>query len=212
MPKFTVYFKDRVINSKIFDSGVVHIGRDDTNDLVIDNLAVAPAHAAVIIKPDQCIIKQLNDDFPLIINNEKSKEALLAHNDKITLGKHTIIFSLTESIQEPVIAADTSRRDVDLLNNQLEEKIKLPDANIQVMSGEHIGRVLPLKKPMTRFGHQGSGIVVISRRKDGYFISVLEGKGQISVNHIPLDDKSVHLNNNDVIIVNDISLQFFYDN
>ena len=71
MAKFTVYFKDKAIQSKIFDSGVIHIGRDETNDIVIDNLAVATVHAVVIIKEDSCIIKQLNDDFPLFINNEK---------------------------------------------------------------------------------------------------------------------------------------------
>ena len=33
MAKFTVYFKDKVIQSHIFESGVVRIGQDETNDL-----------------------------------------------------------------------------------------------------------------------------------------------------------------------------------
>ena len=88
----------------------------------------------------------------------------------------------------------------------------MPDANLQVMNGQHIGRVLPLKKSMTRFGHSGSGVGVIARRKDGYFISSLEGDSRITVNQTPLGNKTISLNNNDVIVIDSISRQFFFEN
>lgn len=50
MAKFTVYFKDKPIHSGIYEAGVVHIGRDDSNELIVDSLAVAPIHAVVVIK------------------------------------------------------------------------------------------------------------------------------------------------------------------
>lgn len=77
MAKFTVFFKDKPIHSAIFESGVVHIGRDETNDVAVDSLAIAPAHAAVIIRDTNSIIKQLNTEFPLIINGEQLKECAL---------------------------------------------------------------------------------------------------------------------------------------
>jgi hypothetical protein len=211
MAKFTVYFKDKVIQSHIFDPGIVRIGRDETNDLIIDNLTVAPAHAVVIIKEDSCVIKQLNDEFPLFINNEKSKEILLQNNDKISVGKHTIVYNTTESVT-PVKNSNSASKDVASLNTKLEEKIKIPDANLQVMDGQHIGRVLPLKKSMTRFGHNGADVGVISRRKDGYFISSLDGDPKITVNQTPLGDKTISLNNNDVVVIDSISMQFFFEN
>ena len=211
MAKFTVYFKDKVIQSHIFDPGVVRIGRDETNDLTIDNLTVAPAHAVVIVKEDSCVIKQLNDEFPLFINNEKSKETLLQNNDKISVGKHTIVYNTTESVT-PVKNSNSASKDVASLNTKLEEKIKIPDANLQVMDGQHIGRVLPLKKSMTRFGHNGTDVGVIARRKDGYFISSLEGDSKITVNQTPLGNKTISLNNNDVIVIDSISMQFFFEN
>jgi len=211
MAKFTVYFKDKVIQSHIFDSGIVRIGRDETNDLIIDNLTVAPAHAVIIIKDDNCVIKQLNDEFPLSINKEKSKESLLQNNDKISVGKHTIIYNTTEAVISAK-NANTANKDVDSLNTKLEEQIKIPDANLQVMDGQHIGRVLPLKKSMTRFGHNGADVVVIARRKDGYFISSLEGDSNITINQTILGNNTINLSNNDVVVIDSVSMQFFFEN
>lgn len=209
MAKFTVYFKEKAINSEIFESGVVHIGRDETNDISVDSLAVAPAHAAVIIKDNTCVIKQLNDDFPLVINNQVVKEGVLQHNDRITIGKHSIVYSATESINESVFGRPDDK-DLSQLNEKLEDNLKVTEANLQILNGPHIGRILALKKTMTRIGNSSTGVIVISRRKDGYYISALESSGNaLTVNDSPLEDKSVRLNNNDVISIDKTSLQFF---
>lgn len=213
MAKFTVFFKDKAINSEIFDSGVVHIGRDETNDLTVDSLAVAPAHAAVIIKDDKCIIKQLNDDFPLVINNSPAKEAVLQNNDRINIGKHYIVYSVTESISD-MAHNKSSDKDISLLNEKLEENLKPTEANLQIMNGPHIGRILSLKKSMTRLGNNDSGIVAISKRKEGYFISTLENPNgcPLTVNKKPLGEQSIQLKNNDIISINKVSMQFFVTN
>jgi hypothetical protein len=62
---------------------------------------------------------------------------------------------------------------------------------------------------MTRLGVAGSGIIVISKRKDGYYASALENKGFLRVNGNPFGDHYVKLENNDVIVVNHTSLLFF---
>ena len=207
MAKFTVFFKNKAIHSALFESGVVHIGRDETNDLTLNSLAVAPAHAAVIIKESGALIKQLNDDFPLVVNGEKVKEYNLSNNDTITLGKHSIVYNATESILDKPKPGDA---DVDLLNQEIERDIKMPEANLQVMDGKHIGRILPMKKAMTRLGRNGGGVVVIARRKDGYFISALENDISLTVNNIPLGDNTLKLNDNDVIVIDNTTLQFFH--
>lgn len=209
MAKFTVYFKDKAIQSNIFDAGVVHIGRDDTNDLVVDSLAVAPAHAAAIVKDGSCVIKQLNDKFPLLINNRPMKECHLENNDVVNIGKHYIVYNTTSS-QAPIRPVSRNP-DVLALNEKLVDSVKLPEANLQVMNGEHIGRILPLKKAMTRLGHEGSGVIVIARRKEGYFVSALQENDGLIVNKQPLGDRIVKLNNNDVIVVDNVPMQFFME-
>jgi len=211
MAKFTVYFKDKPIFSGIYDSGVVHIGRDDTNELVVDSLAVAPAHAVAVIKEGSCIIKQLNEKFPLLINNHPTKEWQLQNNDVINVGKHSIVYNTTEFIHEPATRIPSSSDvDVQALNQKLEAG-KLQEAKLQVMDGPHIGRILTLKKAMTRLGREGAGVVVIAKRKDGYYVSALQGHDGLVLNREPLGDRTVLLQNNDVIVVDQTPMQFFME-
>ncbi|MDO9423366.1 MAG: FHA domain-containing protein [Methylobacter sp.] len=210
MAKLTVFFKDKAIHSGLFENGVVHIGRDETNDLTIASLAIAPAHAVIIIRDDACAIKQLNDRFPLIINGEAIKACNLNNNDMISMGKHAILFNTTESIEFPAAFDNSLIDNVKSLNREIDRGLHSPAANLQVMNGNNIGKILPLKNAMTRLGHNdGSGVIAISKRKEGYFVSVLENSGTITVNNEPLNDRLLKLNTNDVLVINDTSLQFF---
>ncbi len=209
MAKLTVFFKDKAIHSGVFENGIVHIGRDETNDLTIDSLAVAPAHAVIIIADDEYTIKQLNDEFPLIINGKKVKTWSLNNNDTISMGKHDIIFNTIASVAPSNAFNSSIDEDVKLLNQEIDGELHSPVANLQFMSGNNIGKILQLKKPMTRLGHNGNGVIAISKRKEGYFVSVLENSGKITVNNEPLNDKSLKLNTNDVLVIDNTSLQFF---
>jgi len=207
MAKLTVFFKDKAIHSSVFENGIAHIGRDETNDLTIDSLAVAPAHAVIIIRDNDCTIKQLNDEFPLIVNGERVKTCKLNNNDTLSMGKHDIIFNTTESIEAPRRPVDD---DVKSLNKELgSEAHTTSTANLQVLNGNNIGKILQLKNAMTRLGHNGSGVIAISKRKDGYFVSVLENSGTITLNNVPIDDKLLRLNTNDILVIDNTSLQFF---
>jgi len=208
MPKLTVFFKDKVIHSGLFENGIVHIGRDETNDLIIDSMAIAPAHAVIIIRDDACTVKQLNDEFPLIINGKKTKTCNLNDNDTISIGKHDIVFNTVKFVA-PDASNNPIDEDVKLLNQEIDNELQIPAANLQIMNGSNIGKVLQLKKSMTRLGHDGNGVIAILKRKEGYFVSVLENAGTITINNEPLNDKPLKLNMNDVLVVNNTSLQFF---
>ena len=208
MTKLTVFFKDKIICSYLSEKNILHIGRDETNDLTINSMAVAPAHAAIIIRDDgSSTIKQLNDNFPLIINGEKIKKFNLNNNDMISMGNHYIVYNSTES--EDQTESLINKEDATSLNHEIISALSIPAANLQVIDGENIGKVLPLKKAMTRLGHSGNGVAVISKRKNGYFISALENIDAIMVNSVPVCDSSVRLNHNDVLIINNTSMQFF---
>lgn len=210
MAKLTVFFKDKPIQSEFIDSGVIHIGRDESNDIKLDSLAVAPAHATVIIQENQQIIKQLDCDFPLIVNDEERKEHKLNNADRITIGKHAIVFSSTESIELSDLNKISAQQQT--LNNEIDNQFNnTQDAGLQVMQGEHIGRVIPLKKSMTRLGHNDSGVVVITKRKGGFFISSLEANCSFTVNQEKLEDTSVKLKDNDVVVIDNIPMRFFLD-
>lgn len=208
MAKLTVLFKDKIIRSNQFESGIVRIGRDETNDIIIDSLAVAPAHAVVIIRDDNCTIKQMNYDFPILVNGEKIKEAPIRDNDIISLGKHDILFNNLDAMAQLPSLNRSPGVELNLFN-QTSDESSLPVANLQILNGENIGKIIAIKKTIMQIGRSGSGIIAITKRKDGYFVSVLENLGTITLNNAPINDRSIKLNNNDVLVVNDRTLQFF---
>ncbi len=200
MAKFSVFLNDNPIHSAIFESGVVHIGRDESNDISINSLAFAPAHAAVILRDDESIIKQLNADFPLIINGKRQSKRRLKNGDSITIGKHRIVYNPI-NVQQ----ADTPSPPSGL---QSAIPAKLVVAQLQIMAGKHRGHIVPLKKNMTRIGQAGSGIMIITHRKEGFFASVLEPAEDLKVNNRALENKSILLKNSDLIYINKIPMKF----
>ena len=207
MAKFTVYFKDKALDSGIFDAGIVHIGRDETNEITVDSLSVAPIHAVVVINENGSIIKQLSSDHALIINGEQTEEHVLSNNDRIELGKHYILYNTTETLTNAF--TPNSDKAENALNKQLSENAQLPEASLQILTGPHIGRIIALKKAMTRIGNSNAGIAVISRRKDGFHVSALENPEKLEVSNQPVGKNSVKLSDNDIITINDVSMQFF---
>jgi hypothetical protein len=212
MAKITVYFKDKVVQSGLFDSGIIHIGRDQTNDLVIDSLAVAPVHAALSIQKAGNSIKQLTEDFPIIVNGEKIKESVLVNNDTLTIGKHDIFFqctSVNEITTPKVQVNDREYNDVLSLNKEISNIINIPEANFQVMAGTNIGKLIPITNTIMRLGHSGSGVVVIEKQSQAYLISLLKNKGSITLNNQSLNEDKLKINHLDILVIDNTPLQFF---
>jgi len=206
MAKLTVYFKNKIILSYSFETERVHIGRDETNDLVIDSPVFAPAHAVIVMQGNSCIIKQLNDDFPLMLNGKSTKESKLQDGDTITVGQYVVVYSTDQTGQ----SANADKETTMTAANRKTKGVYIPHtANFQIISGANIGKIFHLNTPMTLLGDHGTGIVVISKRKGGYFASVLENIGIITLNKQPLADTSIKLNHQDVLVVGNITVQFY---
>jgi hypothetical protein len=62
---------------------------------------------------------------------------------------------------------------------------------------------------MTQLGKSGSGVIIISKRKDGYFLSALESDPCLMINAEHLNDDTFKLNNNDLVTIDDTSMRFF---
>lgn len=209
MPKLTVYFKDKEIESFMFDEGQVRIGRDDTNEIMIDSLAIAPVHAVITLQNGVASIRPLQDEFPVTVNGEKTKEDILNDNDMIALGKHHVLFKSSNSAGVFKPFAEAAENEPSPSAPLFGIEPELPNGNFQIMDGENIGKIIPIKKTMVQLGRAGQGIVVVTRKKEGYFVSTLENKGSLTVNGEPIGNKIVKLSNNDILGINEKALQFF---
>jgi pSer/pThr/pTyr-binding forkhead associated (FHA) protein len=208
MAKLTLTFKGKTLHARNLVDGVCTIGRDDTNDLQIDSLAVAPRHAAVTVVNGEKVVKQLDPGYPLIINGNRVSEHHLMHGDRIGVGKHQIYFSDSDVSLPPSGAGDGSQQDA---TNAAGAKAppSTVEATLQVLKGKNIGVVIPLRRAMTRLGTENSGSAVIAHRKDGYFLSALVADNDVKVNGVDIQEKSVLLSHGDVLKVGGNTLQFF---
>jgi pSer/pThr/pTyr-binding forkhead associated (FHA) protein len=191
MATLTVYFKSAIVRVYSLQTDtIIHIGRDETNELAIDSPDFAPAHAVVALRGNECVIKQLNDDFPLIINGKIKKVANLHQGDIITIGRHELIYGIEMNNNNPTPSHSSV-------------------ANYQIVNGAQIGKIFPLKPPMTLIGEQGRGMVIVSKRKDGYFASILEKTDTITLNAQPLGRNTLKLNHKDILVVGQTTVQFY---
>ena len=223
MAKLTLTFKDKLLQVFYLQPDIpVHIGNDETNTVFIDSMAVAPVHAVLLYRDDDnAFIKPLNDQFPIYFNGEPTERHDLESGDKIFIGKHMLQYVVeSNNIEMP---QDVQPADEDAADESDHQEVDIGgipdytaedssvDANFQVMSGKHIGRVIPLTRGMTRLGKAGSGVVVVAKRKDGFYASSLEGESKINVNGKPFGQDTIKLNENDILEIDNIEMLFFMD-
>ncbi|MCU7906439.1 MAG: FHA domain-containing protein [Candidatus Thiodiazotropha sp. (ex Epidulcina cf. delphinae)] len=210
MPKLTLSFKGRVIDVFHLESGETHIGRNEDCGIMIDSLAVAPVQAVITQNQGEVYrLQALDETFPILVNHQKAQQTQLHHGDVIQVGKHTLAFAedvmeLSAVLSEPSQPADvepaTESEDV--------EAAKAGSGILQIVNGDHFGRIIPLKRNMTRIGHAGGNCAMIARRENGYFICLLEGPNPPSINRQPIGDQAQLLKNGDLIDVGGTQMQF----
>ncbi|MES9940137.1 MAG: FHA domain-containing protein [Candidatus Thiodiazotropha sp. 6PLUC2] len=209
MPKLTLSFKGRVIDVFHLQPGSTDIGRDSDCAVAIDSLAIAPLQATIIDDGSDYRLKARDDDFPVLVNHEQTEEINLHHGDVIQIGKHTLAFA--EDVME--LGADLSQspatESAEPENEEPEEADDTPSSGVlQIVNGDNFGRIIPLKRNMTRIGHTGGDCAMIARREEGYYITFLEGPNPPTINQQPIADKGQLLNDGDLIEVGGTQMQF----
>ncbi|MCU7935769.1 MAG: FHA domain-containing protein [Candidatus Thiodiazotropha sp. (ex Dulcina madagascariensis)] len=210
MPKLTLSFKGRVIDVFHLESGETHIGRNDDCSISIDSLAIAPVQA--VITPDEnevYCLQAVDEAFPVLVNHQSAQQTQLHHGDVIQVGKHTLAFAedvmeLGAALGQPPQSADEQPPP----ETEGAEDAKAESGILQIVNGDNFGRIIPLKRNMTRIGHAGGDCAMIARRESGYFICFLEGPNPPSINRQPIGDQAQLLKDGDLIDVGGTQMQF----
>ncbi|WP_163340458.1 FHA domain-containing protein [Desulfopila sp. IMCC35008] len=99
MPVITLKFKDKTILDHPLAIGQnCSIGRKTTNDIVIDNMAVSGSHARIEAVASTFVIRDLDSTNGTFVNKKKVSMHNLRHRDLILIGKHTLLFDLSDTI------------------------------------------------------------------------------------------------------------------
>jgi hypothetical protein len=200
MSKLSITFKGLRLQTIDIKLGETGIGRDPSNQVHIDSLAIADFHAKIRSTPEGDFIRTLQLDYPVIVNEHPITEHLLDDGDHILIGKHSLYYTEGRPSYE--------------LDDVPERKSPLPfrpfEGSFQIMNGKQIGMVIPLKATVTQIGKETTGMVIVTRNSDGYVIASGSDNVRVTINGHTLEEKrEAILIDGDIVRINSSLLQFF---
>ena len=231
MARVILVFNKKVIKEYPFDKDNMTVGRNEGNDIVIDNLAVSGLHARIDKTENTYILTDLQSTNGTFVNDKRIISHRLQHKDKIIVGKHLLFFALSKEEQGEVKEAELDKtmildtaRQKDLLAKQAGKKgmeVPIKKEKIGVISfidGSSQGEI-QLTKKLTKVGKaetseirlggllMPSTAATISRRPNGYAITTTGGK-TVKVNNQAIQE-SHFLKDFDTIEIGSYKFQFY---
>lgn len=104
MPTLTLKFKKdstKIREYQLEKGQSVSIGRLDSNDIVIENLAVSGHHAKIDWAGNGFLLTDLKSKNGTFVNDQLAISHWLKQGDTITIGKHILIFEYAAGEVQP---------------------------------------------------------------------------------------------------------------
>ncbi len=232
MPKLILKLHDAVLKEIPLDQAQVTIGRKPDNDLVIDDPAVSSHHARLSQVQAVFFLEDLGSTNGTSVNEKRIDRRQLKADDRITIGKHTLIFRddvqavmpgagsrIFDSERTMVLDAKTQREMLKRVEGGGVAEAAGPVGILQVLSGTADCKEYTLTGRLTTIGSAESSTVklkgwfvpktaaMIKRAAGGYSVSKAEGGKKVSVNGQPINGKA-SLQDGDVLEVGSVKLYF----
>ena len=230
MDKLVLKFKDKVIKECPITGDQIKIGRDEDNDIVIDNAAVSRHHAKIKRAGDGYVVEDLGSTNGTFVNeNRITQQEKLQDGDIVIVGKHSILLESEFKVETQagadfggIMILDTKQQH-ELLNKQRKATVTPVEEKqaklIVVQSGER--KEYKITKDVTVIGKSHTSDVVLNGllipqmvatiKKEGksFYISGYGGWIQVNVNGRILG-KKWKLYPNDTIEVRKVKIIFEY--
>ncbi|MBS0370026.1 MAG: FHA domain-containing protein [Proteobacteria bacterium] len=222
MPRLILSMDGLVLKEMTLEKERTTIGRKPHNDIQIDNLAISGEHAAIVTILNDAFLEDMNSTNGTYVNGQPVKKHVLKDSDVIELGKYRLKYLVDSaasgadqgeavSYAQAAVATDVgsaSNASADLTSTNTAAPVGALGM-LQILSGAHAGRTLELSKSLTTLGKPGTQVAVITRRPHGYFITHVEGTVFPLVNGRALDAQAHRLNDNDIIEIAGVKMEFF---
>ncbi len=204
MARLTLHFRDHPLRLIPLVGDRMTIGRHPDCEIHIDSLAVEERHARLTGQDDDWRIEPLDSEAPVFVNGERISDPVpLREGDVVRVGKHSLHYSAETEAEKPSAAPAATVTPL--------HAPRPVEGYLQFLSGSHVGRTIRLDRAMTRIGKTGRQTALVARRRDGYYLSPLEGEQSPELNGEPIGDRSVKLADGDHVRIGGLELQFFLD-
>jgi pSer/pThr/pTyr-binding forkhead associated (FHA) protein len=237
MAKLILKFKEAVLKEIPLEKVVTTIGRAQTNDIMIDNMAVSGFHAKVINDEGRFFIEDLNSTNGTFIREKKISKQPLTNNAIIQIGKHTLIFmdptatdaDSTLTILKSADSDATVMIDANKLREAPGEKQETISTSgdketmlgsFLVIEGSTSKTEYDLTRRVTTIGKVETAEIrlkgffapkiaaLVNHAKEGYYISPVGGEKRPVLNGKQIETATL-LTNLDIVEVANLKLQFF---
>jgi pSer/pThr/pTyr-binding forkhead associated (FHA) protein len=222
LPKIIIKLNNKVVREIELNKLSFMIGRDTDSDIVIDDILVSRHHAKIFLANHSYYIEDLNSGNGVQVNKKKVTEQRLQDQDEILIGKHTLtfihknLFSVEaydeneSDIGEKTFVLPINRPEIMALQTRQKPPVKTSDPALKgyivVGSGRRSGKPIELTNSTTLGGKSeaadirvrglfvGEKAFTINKRKEGFFITHVEGKrmtrvnGSVVIGHRKLQD------------------------
>jgi len=192
-------FKGRTLDEFLIPKERAVIGSSPDCDVHIDSLAVEPHHARISVNDGCCMLEDLQTPSGTFVNGQKVSSHPLHPGDTIQVGKHTLTFLIEQAAAAGVEDAPAQ---------ESEETVQVTGW-LQITSGSNMGKTIRLSRPVTNIGQRGQHTAMIARRKDGYYLSYLQGESPPRVGGREIADESRALHDGDIIELGNVKMQFY---
>jgi pSer/pThr/pTyr-binding forkhead associated (FHA) protein len=232
MALLTLQFKDLALKEFELTGQSMTMGREPDNDIIVENLLVSGYHARIDPAGREYILTDLQSKNGTFVNGERVTSTKLKDGDQILVGKHTIVFTLSqEEIQEDQkLTEPTMFIEVAQGASEAEAQDPTPEgldstaisaerrAVLSFLAGG--GDEYEIKKKLVKLGKGEEADVyigglftpkvaaTISRRPTGYHLTPT-GRAKVKVNDAQVGS-SHRLREFDTIEIGPAKLQFYY--
>ena len=156
--KLVLSFGDLVLRSIPILKDNITIGRRPYNDVALDDLTVSGEHATILVIDGERMIKDLSSRNGTQVNGLPIQCKRLEHADLIEVGIYRMRYLLERRPNAAQVAEPGAG-----------------SVYLEWLSGPERGREQPVERPIVSITGGVNQVAALSRRKNGYFITHLEG-------------------------------------
>ncbi len=224
MAKLVLSSGGSVVFQCFIDKERLGVGRDPTNQIVIDDPSVSREHAAIMAVGNDHILEDLASANGTFVNGMRMPRRILQHGDVVEFGAFSLRYlnaktatdveldrtMLIEGIAEAQAGLPADGEALPVPRTRA-TRTNFPNGRVHMVSGPRAGTTIALDRVVAAFGKPGHRSAVIVRRPYGYFLAHVEGRRAPRVNGQPAGKEARRVNDGDVIEVADEKFQFAVD-
>jgi hypothetical protein len=154
-PKLLLSTASQQLRQIVIDKPRLTIGRRPYNDIMLDDLTVSGEHAVLLTRAGASVIEDLRSRNGTLVNDEPVIQRALLDGDRIEIGIYRLQY---------------------VIESLLPEGDRPPEwACLEALSGDGAGKVIAIDRPIVSLSDASGQVAVIARRRNGFFITHLEG-------------------------------------